>query len=126
MDDTIAETIKALSAAIVWYRTAAKKDHGNRILDRTKIILTKKRLKAVPIDESNGFCNVKELDYFDKLQEVLSGPQFTSVTKDETLFLKTEETFNEEIQVLDIPTKMTKAYTRDLKAVELSQQDFTG
>ena len=39
-------------------------------------------LKAVPFDKGNGFCILKEDDYFQKLHEVVLGPQFTGKAYD--------------------------------------------
>ena len=51
-----AETINELNAATVWYPTVAKKDKGSRILDRARMFLKKKGLKAVSFDKGTGFC----------------------------------------------------------------------
>ena len=100
LGETDAETINDLNAAAVWYRTVAKKDTGSRILDRAKMFLRKKGLKAVRFDNGTGFCILMEGDYFEKLREVESGPQFTAITNDESLLLKIKTTFNKEVQVV--------------------------
>ena len=92
MGNADAGTIDELNATAVWYRICAKKDKGSRI--------EKNGIKAVPIDKGTGFCILKEDDYFEKLHEVVSSPQFTGIAKDKNLLAKTETAFNKKLQVL--------------------------
>ena len=78
----------------------AKKDEAIRILDRAKFFRKKKRLKAVPVVKSTGFCILQDGNYFEKLQEVVPDLQFTGITNDENLLLKTETTSHKELHVL--------------------------
>ena len=67
-------------------------------------------LNAVPFDKGNGFSTLKEDDYFEKLHEVVWGPQFIGIANDENSLAKTETAFSEELQILYNNGKMEKEF----------------
>ena len=105
LGDADADTMNELNAAAIWYRTRAKKDKGF-----AKMFLKKNGSKAVPFDKGTGFCILKEDDHFEKLHEVVSGPQLTGIASDKNLLAKTETAFNKELQVLYKNGKIEKEF----------------